>query len=66
MISSVGGKRRSGGSGVGLPLVLLAVASIALLVGCSTVERLGGTNKEGVGTDTRLAMSHPTTPWRGP
>ena len=55
-----------GRSGVGLPLVLLAVASIALLVGCSTVERLGGTKKEGVGTDSAARYVTPDDPMARP
>ena len=55
-----------GRSGVGFPLVLLAVASIALLPGCSTVERLGGTKKEGVRTDSAARYVTPDDPMARP
>ena len=66
MISSVGGKRRMlGRCGVGFPLVLLAAASI-ILAGCSTVERLGGTKKEGVSTDSAARYVTPEDPMARP
>jgi hypothetical protein len=55
-----------GRSGVGFPLVLLAVASVALLPGCSTVERLGGTKKEGVRTDSAARYVTPDDPMARP
>src|SRR4029077_12212602 len=59
-------RRMLGRSGVGFPLVLLAAASIALLSGCSTAERLGGTKKEGVRTDSAARYVTPDDPMARP
>ena len=55
-----------GRSGVRFPLVVLAVASITLLISCSTVERLGGTKREGVSTDSAARYVTPEDPMARP
>jgi hypothetical protein len=45
---------------------LLTIASLSLLLGCSTVERLGGPKKEGVSTDSEARYVTPDDPMARP
>jgi hypothetical protein len=50
----------------GFVLALLAIAGIAPLLGCSSVERLGGTKPEGVKSDTAARYVTPDDPMARP